>query len=149
MPSNHLTHSGGSFKNAETSQSAPSEGEAFDGVDVHDDGAKPPVMNRGGVDLPAVYVLQRRHVEETLANAPDDAVGHDGVLTLWMNFATVAMVHRLDLRHLGRSFFPFSTRLCKSRRHRIVVRPQPEPTVMHSSAPAVLLGALLRKIGEY
>ena len=46
------------------------------------------------MDLPAVYILERRHVEETLARAPADD-GHE-IVTLWLHSVTVPRLRGPD-----------------------------------------------------
>ena len=89
------------------------------------------------VELPAVRVLEQRHVEAALARARADVDGCGG-LTLWIDKVTVG---------IGIDCFREMPKM--KRVSRILTRREPESIVAYASQSAAVLGALIRKIGMY
>ena len=90
-----------------------------------------------GVELPAVYVLERRHVEAALAGARTDMDDRGG-LTLWIHQGTVG---------IDRDCFGQIPKI--DRVSRILTRREPEHIVAHPSPTAAVMGALIRRICLY
>ena len=104
-----------------------------------------PCEGRGGVDLPLVFVVERRLIEKTMETLEDDddVLDANGGLTVWIDSATVGLGERC--------FQPSrDTKKTMERVSRVLAQPPPEgPLHMPPPPLPAVLGALMRKIGAY